>query len=52
MDVIYLLLPLVLLIVIGSVLAFIWSLNDGQMDDLDTPPVRILFDDDSEIKKS
>jgi cbb3-type cytochrome oxidase maturation protein len=50
MDVLYILLPLVLFLVIGAVIAFIWSLKDGQMDDLDTPAVRVLFDEDSERK--
>jgi cbb3-type cytochrome oxidase maturation protein len=52
MDVIYILLPLVLLLVVAAVCAFIWSLRDGQMDDLDTPCVRILFDEDSERASS
>jgi cbb3-type cytochrome oxidase maturation protein len=28
--------------------AFIWSVRSGQQDDLYTPSVRILFDDDKE----
>ena len=28
--------------------AFIWSVHSGQQDDLYTPSVRILFDDDQE----
>ncbi|MCK4992497.1 MAG: cbb3-type cytochrome oxidase assembly protein CcoS [Bacteroidales bacterium] len=26
--------------------AFIWAVRDGQFDDNETPPRRILFDDD------
>jgi cbb3-type cytochrome oxidase maturation protein len=45
MSVVYLVLPLALLLVGGAVLAFIWSARSGQMDDLDTPAVRMLHDD-------
>jgi cbb3-type cytochrome oxidase maturation protein len=29
-----------------AVLAFVWTVGSGQLDDLDTPPRRILIDDD------
>lgn len=29
-----------------AVLAFVWSVGSGQLDDLDTPPRRMLVDDD------
>ena len=45
MSVLYLVLPLALLLVGGAVFAFIWSARSGQMDDLDTPAVRMLHDD-------
>ena len=41
----YLVLPLALLIASGAVAAFIWTVRSGQLDDVDTPPRRILFDD-------
>jgi cbb3-type cytochrome oxidase maturation protein len=28
-----------------AVLAFVWSVREGQLDDLDTPPRRILLDE-------
>lgn len=34
----------------GFLIAFLWSVKTGQMDDDYTPSVRILFDDD--IKES
>ncbi|MEZ4229375.1 MAG: cbb3-type cytochrome oxidase assembly protein CcoS [Polyangiaceae bacterium] len=46
MSVLYLLIPLAILFGIAFVAAFIWATRRGQFDDLDTPPVRILFDDD------
>lgn len=46
MSVIFIVLPLALLAAIAAVAAFIWSARDGQMDDLDTPSIRMLLDDD------
>ncbi|MCA8989607.1 MAG: cbb3-type cytochrome oxidase assembly protein CcoS [Planctomycetaceae bacterium] len=45
MSVLYLALPVALLIALGAVAAFIWSVRDGQLDDLETPALRILRDD-------
>ncbi len=45
MDVLYFLLPLAALMVFAAVVAFAVSARRGQFDDLDTPPLRILFDD-------
>ena len=46
MTALYVVLPLALLIAGGAVLAFVWVVRSGQLDDVDTPPRRILFDDD------
>lgn len=46
MTVIYVILPLALLLAAAAVAAFVWAVRAGQLDDLDTPAVRILFDDD------
>ena len=45
MVVLYLLVPLALLFAGGALWVFIVSVKRGQFDDLDTPAVRILFDD-------
>ena len=47
MGVIYIVLPLALVIAVVAVLAFIWAVRSGQFDDMDTPAVRILHDDDA-----
>lgn len=44
-SVLYIVLPLAIVIVTGAVLAFVWSARSGQMDDLETPAVRMLHDD-------
>lgn len=46
METIFVLLPLALLIAAVAVGFFIWAALSGQFDDLDTPAVRILFDDE------
>jgi len=46
MEVIYVLLPLALLFSLGAVAAFIWAVRTDQLDDLDTPARRILFDEE------
>jgi cbb3-type cytochrome oxidase maturation protein len=48
MIVLYLILPLALLIAGVAVAAFAWTVHSGQLDDVDTPPRRILFDERSE----
>jgi cbb3-type cytochrome oxidase maturation protein len=46
MSVVYIALPVALLLAIAGVAAFIWATRTGQMDDLETPGHRALFDDD------
>ncbi len=46
MSVIYIVVPLALLVVGAAVAAFVWAANQGQFDDLDTPAVRMLHDDE------
>ncbi len=48
MSVIYILLPVAALLAAGGVAAFIWAVRRGQFDDLDTPAVRMLHDDEDE----
>ncbi len=46
METVFVLLPLALLIAAIAVGLFIWAAKTGQFDDLETPAVRILFDDE------
>jgi cbb3-type cytochrome oxidase maturation protein len=46
-ETIFVLLPLALLIAVIAVGFFIWAARTGQFDDLETPAVRILFDDEA-----
>ncbi|MBI4955509.1 MAG: cbb3-type cytochrome oxidase assembly protein CcoS [Myxococcales bacterium] len=45
MSVLYIVLPLAVLLAGGAVLAYLWTVRSGQLDDLDTPPARMLRDD-------
>ena len=45
MTVLYLLIPLALLLAAVGVGAFYWAVQSGQFDDVETPAVRVLFDD-------
>jgi cbb3-type cytochrome oxidase maturation protein len=47
LSVVYIALPVALLLAIAGVVAFIWSVRSGQLDDLTTPGVRMLVDDDT-----
>jgi cbb3-type cytochrome oxidase maturation protein len=47
MNILYLLIPLGLVLVVIMVAAFFWATKAGQFDDLQTPAVQILLDDDS-----
>ncbi len=46
MNVLFVVIPLALVIVAAAVVAFVWAARGGQFDDLDTPPQRMLNDDD------
>jgi cbb3-type cytochrome oxidase maturation protein len=46
MSILYVLIPLALLLLGGAVWAFFWAVGSGQFDDLDTPAMRVVLDDD------
>jgi cbb3-type cytochrome oxidase maturation protein len=46
MTILYLILPLALVFAAAAVAAFAWTVRSGQLDDVDTPPRRILFEDE------
>jgi cbb3-type cytochrome oxidase maturation protein len=46
MSVLYVLIPLAVLFAAAAVGAFLWAVSRGQLDDLVTPAMRILHDDD------
>lgn len=47
MSILYVLIPLALVLLGVAVWAFFWAVGSGQFDDLDTPAIRIVMDDDT-----
>jgi len=45
MNILFLMIPMALVLGIVFVAGFLWAANNGQMDDLDTPALRILNDE-------
>lgn len=45
MEIIFVLVPVSLVIVMIALVAFVWSVNDGQYEDMDKEAARILFED-------
>ena len=46
MSLLLVFLPFALLLLACAVALFVWAVKRGQFDDLETPPLRMLFDDD------
>jgi cbb3-type cytochrome oxidase maturation protein len=51
MTVIFMLIGISVLLGGGFLLAFFWSVKNGQNDDLYTPSVRMLFDDETKTNQ-
>ena len=52
MSVIYLLISISIMVALLFLYAFIRAVRNGQFDDDYTPSVRMLFDDETKIKKT
>ncbi|RHX89651.1 cbb3-type cytochrome oxidase assembly protein CcoS [Leptospira stimsonii] len=48
MNALYLTIPLAMLIALGALIVFFWSLKSGQYEDIEGPKYRMLFDDEEE----
>ena len=46
MEILYIMIGLSLLMAIGFLVAFVWSIKTGQQEDLITPAMRILQEDE------
>ena len=46
MNVLFVLIPLALVFAGAFVAAFRWAVRDGQFDDVETPALRMLLDDE------
>lgn len=45
MSVLFIAVPAALAFAVSAVAAFLWASRSGQLDDLETPPLRMLHDD-------
>jgi cbb3-type cytochrome oxidase maturation protein len=52
MTALFVVVPLALVVSAVAVVAFVWSVRHGQMDDLSTPALRMLDDDDDKAPGS
>jgi cbb3-type cytochrome oxidase maturation protein len=52
MSVLYLLILAALFVAIGFLLAFIWAVRTGQFDDIHTPSIRILLDEEDQASSN
>ena len=46
MSVLYIVVPLALLIVAVGLGGYLWAVRSGQMDDLETPGIRVIRDEE------
>lgn len=51
MSAVYILIAISLLVALGFLAAFLWSVHSGQYEDPYTPAVRVLFDDEPQQDK-
>lgn len=47
MSILYLLIPLGLVLLAFAIAAFFWAVRTGQFDDLETPAMSVVMDDDT-----
>jgi cbb3-type cytochrome oxidase maturation protein len=52
LSTLYIVVPLALLVAAGFVFAFFWAVRSGQYDDMDTPAMRVVLDDDEPAKRT
>lgn len=50
MSVLYIALPVAVLLALAAVIGFIWTVRQGQYDDLETPAYRILEEEPADRK--
>lgn len=52
MSVLYVVVPAALALLVGAIVAFVWAARRGQFDDVTTPAMRAVEDDDSGAPKT
>jgi len=49
-SVLWIVIPIAFIFAALAIAAFMWTVRTGQMDDLETPASRMLFEDDEPMK--
>lgn len=52
MNIIYVLIPLSIVLMVLAVVFFFWAVKNGQFDDLDTPALDVLDEDEPQDSSS
>lgn len=50
MEIVFILLPFSIALALVGLIAYLWAIKDGQFEDLDTPAMRIIVEDDNKKK--
>ena len=48
MSILFVLIPLALLLATAAVATFLWAVSRGEFEDLETPALRVVMDDDGD----
>ena len=51
MEILYLILPVIILLALVGVACLIWAIRSGQFEDMEGPKYRIFFDDEDDETK-
>lgn len=51
MEALFIVIPLGIVLVSAAVWSFLWATGEGQFDDLDTPALRVLSDDEDHTSR-
>ena len=46
MNILFIIIPVSFLLALSFLIAFIWNVKSGQIDDIETPPQRMLEDEE------
>ncbi|MEM1063184.1 MAG: cbb3-type cytochrome oxidase assembly protein CcoS [Planctomycetota bacterium] len=49
MSILFIAVPVAIAVAASAVCALVWVVRSGQLDDLETPPHRVLLDDDGDV---
>ena len=48
MEILYLILPVIIIMALLGVVCLVWAIRSGQFEDMEGPKHRIFFDDDGD----